>query len=121
MSAETCDWAKKQRCGDPVTKAVLMEIANWGNVAGYIDYLGIRRIAEVIEVSERTVQRHINRLEQDLLLIRRVERRSTIGGQLPSRFELIGYEPPLTLTLALASKARRVPGQKGAGDNLSQI
>ena len=111
MSAETSAWAKEQRCGDPVTKAVLMEIANWAKPTGTCEFLSIKRLAEVVEVSPRTVQRHIARLEDPdptsggLGMIRRVIRRRDDGGQSANSFELIGYEPPL----ALAQSAQRNP------------
>jgi len=63
MSSETIAWAKEQTCGNPVTKAVLLEIANWARPNGVCEYLSVRRIAEVVEVSVRTVQRHIALLE----------------------------------------------------------
>lgn len=100
MSSETFAWAKEQRCGDPVTKAILMEIANWAKPTGYCEFLSIRRLAEVIEVSERTVQRHIRRLESEdreeggLGLIRRVSRHRDDGGQSANSFELVGYLAP---------------------------
>jgi hypothetical protein len=100
MSSETSAWAKEQRCGDPVTKAVLREIANWAKPTGVCEFLSVKRIAEVTEVSVRTVQRHIARLEDNdpaaggLGLIRRVVRHRDDGGQGANSFELIGYQPP---------------------------
>jgi DNA-binding transcriptional ArsR family regulator len=103
MSHETYAWAKEQRCGDPVTKAVLMEIANWAKPTGVCEFLSVKRIAEVVEVSPRTVQRHLDRLESaDLVdgglgLLRRIERHREDGGRGANCFELIGYEMPLSL------------------------
>lgn len=103
MSQETSSWAKEQRCGDPVTKAVLMEIANWAKPTGVCEFLSVKRIAEVVEVSTRTVQRHLDRLESmDLVegglgMLRRIERHRDDGGRGANCFELIGYEPPLSL------------------------
>jgi len=102
MSSETSAWAKEQSCGDPVTKAVLMEIANWAKPTGICEFLAVKRIAEVVEVSPRTVQRHIARLEDPdptaggLGLIRRVERHRDDGGRGANSFELVGYQPPLS-------------------------
>lgn len=99
MSIETSTWAKQQRCGDPVTKAVLMEIANWARPDGVCEFLPVQRIADVVEVSARTVQRHIARLEDNDLdngglgMLRRVIRYREDGGQGSNGFELIGYEP----------------------------
>jgi hypothetical protein len=103
MSSETIAWAKEQACGNPVTKAVLMEIANWARPNGVCEYLSVKRIAEVVEVSMRTVQRHIALLESPdatrggLGLIRRIERYRENGGQDANCFELVGYQPPLSL------------------------
>jgi hypothetical protein len=103
MSSETIAWAKEQACGNPVTKAVLMEIANWARPNGVCEYLSVKRIAEVVEVSVRTVQRHIALLESPDLtrgglgLIRRIERHREDGGRAANCFELVGYQPPLSL------------------------
>ena len=100
MSSEATAWAKEQRCGDPVTKAILGEIANWTKPTGVCEFLSIRRLAEVVEVSERTVQRHIRRLESEdraaggLALIRRIVRHREDGGQGANSFELVGFTPP---------------------------
>lgn len=128
MSAETSAWAKEQQCGDRTVKAVLCEIANWASPDGVVKFLHIKRIAEVIEVTPRTVKRCLSRLEEPTLecpdrlgLIRRVARFRDDGGQSASGFELIGYQPPF---------AARTPGDKMSpprdthvtppGDNLSR-
>ena len=107
MSQETSAWAKEQQCGDCTLKAVLREIANWARPDGLVEFLSVRRIAEVVEVSPRTVQRAIAQLEprqtdddpdeKRLGLIRRVERFREDGGQGPCGFELVGYQPPLSV------------------------
>ncbi|MCP5385962.1 MAG: hypothetical protein H6916_03990 [Novosphingobium sp.] len=101
MSAETSAWAKEQQCGDRTVKAVLCEIANWASPDGVVKFLHIKRIAEVVEVTPRTVKRCLARLEEPTLehpdrlgLIRRVMRFRDDGGQSASGFELIGYQPP---------------------------
>lgn len=101
MSVETSAWAKEQFCGDRTVKAVLREIANWANPAGVVEFLSIRRIAEVVEVDPRTVKRAIARLSEPTLehpdrlgLLRRVERFREDGGQGASGFVLLGYQPP---------------------------
>lgn len=93
MSNEVQNWAREQRTGDPVAKAILVSIANWANPAGGECYPSIRRIAEDVEVSERTVQRHVARLEEGGFL-RRVERIRTDGARSSNGFEFPGYEPP---------------------------
>lgn len=106
MSSETSAWAKEQRCGDPVTKAVLMEIANWAKPNGRCEFLSVKRIADVVEVSTRTVQRHIARLENPdptsggLGLLQRVERHREDGGRWANAFDLMGYQPPLSASLS---------------------
>ena len=99
MSSETSAWAKEQRCGDPVTKAVLREIANWAKPTGICEFLSVKRISQVTEVSTRTVQRHIARLEQPesaggLGMIKRIHRHRDDGGQGANCFELVGYKAP---------------------------
>ena len=93
MSQETQAWAKEIRTGDPVTKAVLLELCNWARPTGVVDFLSIAALSDVLEISKRTVQRHLARLEVELALIRRVERRREDGGQGANSFELIGYQP----------------------------
>lgn len=114
MSAETSAWAKQQLCGDRTLKAVLREIANWARPDGMVEYLSVKRIAEVVEVTPRTVQRAIAQLEPRVLndnpdekrlgLIRRVERFRPDGGQGACGFELVGYQPPLSLEKSAAKK-----------------
>lgn len=105
MSAETSAWAKEQTCGDRTVKAVLREIANWARPDGVVEFLHVKRIAGVIEVSTRTVQRAIAQLEEPTLecpgrlgLIRRVERFRDDGGQGACGFILLGYQPPIGIT-----------------------
>lgn len=102
MSAETSAWAKEQTCGDRTVKAVLREIANWARPDGVVQFLQIKRIAAVVEVSPRTVQRAIAQLEEPTLehpgrlgLIRRVDQFREDGGQSACGFVLLGYQPPI--------------------------
>lgn len=102
MSAETSAWAKEQVCGDRTVKAVLREIANWARPDGLVEFLSVKRIAAVIEVSPRTVQRCIAQLEEPTLehpgrlgLLRRVDRFRDDGGQSACGFVLLGYQPPM--------------------------
>jgi Helix-turn-helix domain len=96
MSVETITWAKEQRCGCPYAKAVLLELANWARPNGICEFRRVRDITAVIEVSERTVQRALKRLEDQpkkggLGLIQRVMQHGADGGQRANRFNLIGY------------------------------
>jgi hypothetical protein len=99
MSVETVAWAKRQRCGDPYAKAVLLELANWARADGVCEFRRVRDIASVVEVSVRTVQRALKLLEDTsdiggLGLIRRVPRVRKDGGQQANSFKLIGYIYP---------------------------
>jgi hypothetical protein len=103
MSVETVAWAKRQRCGDPYAKAVLLELANWARPDGVCEFRRVRDIANVLELSERTVQRMLFRLEDHtpenklknkkagLNLIRRIESFRPDGGQQANGFVLFGY------------------------------
>jgi len=125
MSSETSAWAKEQRCGDPVTKAVLMEIANWAKPSGCCEFLSVKRIAEVVEISERTVQRHIARLETSVAegglgLIQRAARLRNDGGQGANGFDLVGYRMPstpprqsVTPRCQVATGPRQLDGEPG--------
>lgn len=99
MSIETIAWAKRQICGCPFAKAVLIELANWSRADGICEFRKVSDIANVTEVSERTVQRALKRLEDSredggLGLIRRVTRVRKDGGQQANCFELVGYIYP---------------------------
>jgi hypothetical protein len=99
MSLETIVWAKQQVCGCPYAKAVLVELANWSRADGICEFRRVSDIAAVTEVSERTVQRALKRLEErqedgGLALIRRLPRCRKDGGQQANRFELVGYRYP---------------------------
>jgi len=101
MSTETTAWAKRQKCGNPTTKALLLELANWANPDGTVKFRNVKVIAELMEIAPRTVQRHLARLEEPTLdypdrlgLIRRVEHFRDDGGQSANGFELIGYQMP---------------------------
>lgn len=96
MSNATSTWAKQQRCGCPYVKAVLIELADWARPDGVCEFRRVSDIAQVTEISERTVQRALKKLEDDvsaggLGLIRRVVRHRRDGGFAASRFELVGY------------------------------
>lgn len=96
MSSKTVAWAKEQRCGDFYAKAVLLELADWADRDGVCKYRRVKDLAEVLEMSERSVQRAIAKLElptEDggIGLIRRVARRTPNGGQMANCFKLIGF------------------------------
>jgi hypothetical protein len=94
MSNEVENWARQQKTGDPVSRSVLVSVANWADPHGGNCYPSIKRIAEDVEVSQRTIQRHLKRLEA-LGFLKRVERLRDDGSQSSNGFEFPGYEPPL--------------------------
>lgn len=93
MSTETQAWAKQQRTGNPVTRAVLNELANWAKPTGCVEWLSLEHIARAVEVSPRTVQRHLDRLEHKLKLIRKIQRYRPDGGRSSNGFDLVGFDP----------------------------
>ena len=77
MSVDALTWAKKQKCGAPAGKLLLMLLADYANEEGY-SYPRRERIADETELSLRTVYTWIGKLE-DLGLLSQVKRRSTTG------------------------------------------
>jgi DNA-binding transcriptional ArsR family regulator len=93
MSWEAEAWARQQRTGDPVTKAVLVGIANWVNPRGDAAQVSLRRLGDEVEVSQSTVRRHVARLES-LGFIEKTEQFREDGGSGWNQFRLLGYRPP---------------------------
>lgn len=93
MSWEAENWARQQRTGDPVTKAVLVGIANWMNPKGDQCQVSMRRLADEVEISIRTAQRHVQRLA-DMGFIEKSEAVRNDGGQGWNSFRFPGYKPP---------------------------
>lgn len=122
MSRETVTWAKKQFCGCSTAKAVLLELASWSRSDGFCEFRRLKDIARTIEVSERSVQRALLRLEGDIqkgwpALIRRIPRTGKDGGRRANCFELIGFDPSDTVSPPHATVApawRR--SVRGGGD-----
>jgi len=94
MSIKYMTLAFRARVGNPLTKLILLKLADHANDDG-ICWPTVRRIAEDAECNERTVRHHIRRLEALGLL---VERRQQDGVNLPSvyrlRLEGVGAERP---------------------------
>lgn len=93
MSWEAENWARQQRTGDPVTKAVLVGIANWMNPKGDECQVSMRRLADEVEISVRTAQRHVQRLAELGFIVKSDAVRSD-GGQGWNSFRFPGYKPP---------------------------
>lgn len=102
MSWRATSWAAEQVTGSPITKLVLLKLADNANDEGTC-WPSVPLIAEHTELSERTVQQHLGRLES--LGLVRIERRQQGGVHLPNIFHL-----------AIAPPARRGKGG-GAGDS----
>lgn len=93
MSWEAENWARAQRTGDPVTKAVLVGIANWMNPKGDECQVSLRRLADEVEISLSTARRHMRRLE-DMGLIKKNSAYREDGGQGWNSFVFPTYRPP---------------------------
>lgn len=119
MSIEAMDWAKRQLCGSPSVKAVLVEIANWTNPDGRAEFRRVRDIASVVELSERNVQRIISKLETakeqgGLGLLQRVPIFGQNGVQRANGFVLVGFSGRVT-----NCHPRPKTRGEGEGDRLS--
>jgi hypothetical protein len=102
-----------------------MEIANWAKPTGICEFLSVKRIAEVVEVAPRTIQRHMTRLETPcdeggLGMIRRLARHRDDGGQGANSFELVGYDMPsspprqsVTPPRQIVTPPRQIDGEPG--------
>lgn len=108
MSWEAESWARQQRTGDPVTKAVLVGIANWMNPKGDECQVSMRRLADEVEVSVRTAQRHILRLEE-MGLVRKDAVRREDGAQGWNAFTFPTYKPPKVSHVEPAGKRNTPP------------
>jgi hypothetical protein len=132
VSIETIAWAKLQRCGCPYAKAILLELANWARPDGVCQFRRVRDIAFVVELSERTIQRVLFRLEDDtpaneeikkkagLNLIRRIESFRADGGQQANSFVLVGYTRRGDRQSPTSDKLspRRCQSDGGEGDSI---
>lgn len=111
MSWETENWARQQRTGDPVTKAVLVGIANWMNPEGQPCRVSMRRLAEEVEISVRTAQRHVQQLERMGFVVKEAAKRDD-GGTGWNLFSFPTYRQPGVST---TEPARRVAPIKPQG------
>lgn len=93
MSHEVYNWVSTLRTGDPVSKAVMHAIANWMNPLGEPCQVSMKQLADDVEISTRTAQRHVRRLEEMAFVIRSDAHRAN-GGQGWSTFLFPGYVPP---------------------------
>jgi DNA-binding transcriptional ArsR family regulator len=108
MSWEAENWARAQRTGDPVTKAVLVGIANWMNPKGDECQVSLRRLADEVEISLSTARRHIRRLE-DMGLIEKSSAYREDGGQGWNSFVFPTYRPPKVSHVEPTGKRTKPP------------
>lgn len=85
MSGKCIGWAMKQMTGSPVTKLVLLKLADNANEDGEC-WPSIKLMVAHTELSERTVREHLQKLE-DLKLIR-IDRRKQNGVNLRNTYFL---------------------------------
>lgn len=87
MSLTAMVWAMRQKTGNPITKLILIKIADNANDQG-LAWPSLNTIAEVAEIDRSTVIRHIKRLRDDLKLIE-VIHRATEGINLSNHYRLL--------------------------------
>jgi DNA-binding transcriptional ArsR family regulator len=85
MSGKVVGWAMEQVTGSPVTKLLLVKLADNANEEG-VCWPSLALIIEHTELSRRTVQDHLTRLE--VLGLIEIERREGGNGTLPNRYHL---------------------------------
>jgi DNA-binding transcriptional ArsR family regulator len=85
MTGHVVGWAFKQKTGSPITKAVLVKLADNANDTGHC-YPSIPHLVAHLELSERALREHLKKLE-DMGMIT-VIRRSEGGVNLPSKYQL---------------------------------
>lgn len=90
MSIHAAKWAWAQKVGHPTRKLVLVALADHANADGEC-WPSMRLVADFAECSPRTVQRHIDSLE-DEGFVKRVSRRTRGDG----RFSSWNYRLPVT-------------------------
>jgi DNA-binding transcriptional ArsR family regulator len=123
MSWRATSWAAEQITGSPITKLVLLKLADNANDEG-VCWPSVPLIADHTELSIRTVQEHLHRLEAKGLL--RIERRQANGLNMANVYHL-QLAPPATRRKAAAEKPMARSGaaaapvvqdqhQGGAGD-----
>jgi DNA-binding transcriptional ArsR family regulator len=91
MSGRVVGWAAEQVTGSPISKLVLLKLADNANEDG-VCWPSIGLIVEHTELGKRTVQEHLVRLESLGLII--IERRDASGATLSNVYRL-AVPPPL--------------------------
>lgn len=92
MSARATSWALTQKTGQSTTKLVLLVLADVADGQGVSRY-GQKRLAEMAEVTVRTLRTHLEKLENQGLL-RRVRRHRENGSRTSDKYEILLPEDP---------------------------
>ena len=94
MSFQAQAWAVEQVTGSPMTKSILMALANYANQDGESWY-GYAKIAADTEMGESTVRKHIERLVE-LGLVQVEQRLRENGSTRSNRYQLVMDRPGAT-------------------------
>lgn len=95
MSVEHITWAKRQICGSPTVKAVLVHLANSADADHDECFPSVRAIAEATEFSGRAVQGALRKLEE-FGLINTLSQTRDDGGNKSNRYYVnLGVVSPL--------------------------
>lgn len=85
MTGEVVGWAFRQKTGSPITKAVLVKLADNANDTGYC-FPSVPYLVAHLELSERALREHLKKLEDSGLI--KIIRRFKDGVALPSHYQL---------------------------------
>lgn len=94
MSTKAIAWAWDQKTGSPAAKVVLVALAEHVAMDSWQGFPSVKRLADYCEISQRTVQRHLQDLE-DLGLIERSPRFRENGSRTSDLYTLAGGTSPL--------------------------
>ena len=91
MSIATINWALSQKCENTTSKTLLLALANFADDRG-LCWPGQALLAELVECSVDTIQRHLARLEAKGLLSRHRRKREN-GSSLHNEYRLMLDRP----------------------------
>lgn len=94
MSTKAIGWAWDQNTGSPAAKVVLVALAEHVDMTSWQGYPSVKRLAEICEISPRSVQRHLRELEHRGF-ITRTQRRRENGSRTSDLYTLAGCTPSL--------------------------
>lgn len=87
MTMQAINWALETKTGGPVTKLLLMTLANYANEQGE-SYPSLVRLAEETEQSTAAVKRNLGKLIERGLIVRCARGGVGVGGRVTNRYEL---------------------------------